>query len=131
MKKIFSVALLACSLFFMVGCGTGSSSSYNQGDPAPKIDSEKGTVNGRSYDTKTERCWKVTVDYTVYEIPGVGTKEYKETSYVWATQFDLVQSQETAMWTAAQLGKYAKGSYNYVVTTDKDYDSCVNHNTSK
>ncbi|MBR5677683.1 MAG: hypothetical protein IKX20_06060 [Paludibacteraceae bacterium] len=126
MKKIFSVALMAVTMFFMASCGAGSSSSYEQGDPMPSINASEGTVNGHHYDTDTECCWKVTFNYKVKSSDS--QTKGSETMWLWTTEFGLVSTQELAMWTAAQTGKYASCSYSYVKTTDKDYEACDKHN---
>ena len=126
MKKFFSIALMAMTMVFMASCGAGSSSQYAQGDPMPSINASKGTVNGRSYDTETEYCWKVTFNYKVKS--NDSQTKGSETTWVWATEFALVSTEEMAMWTAAQTGKWASCSYSYIRTTDKDYEACNKHN---
>lgn len=126
MKKFFAVAMMAITMVFMASCGVGSSSMYEQGDPMPKINASEGTVNGHHYDTKNECCWKVTFNYKVKSNDSKTTGS--ETTWVWSTEFALVSTEEMAMWTAAQTGKWASCSYSYVRTTDKDYESCNNHN---
>lgn len=123
MKKFFAVAMMAITMMLMASCGVGSSSSYEQGDPMPKIDASKATVNGRSYDNEKECCWKVTFTYKITD--GSSTTKNTDTNYVWCTEFELVALEEMAMWTAAQTGKYASCSYSYIITTAKDYESCV------
>ena len=127
MKKIFSIALMALTMFVMAGCGVGSSSQYAQGDPMPSIDASKGTVNGRHYNTDDAHCWKVTFNYKAKA--GDSQTKGSETLYVWTTEFDLVATQELAMWTAAQTGKYASCSYSYIKTSDSDYESCDKNNS--
>ena len=126
MKKIFSVALMAVTMFFMASCGAGSSSSYEQGDPMPSINTSKGTVNGHSYDTEKECCWKVTYSYKAKS--GDTQTKGKGTAWFWTTEFGLVSAQEMLMWTDAQLGTWSSCSYSYVKTTDKDYEACDKHN---
>ena len=50
MKKFFSFAVVALAALMMTACGVGGSRQYKQGDPAPKIDTDNATVNGRHYD---------------------------------------------------------------------------------
>lgn len=126
MKKFLSIALVAMTVVFMTGCGVGSSSEYKQGDAMPKIDNSKSTVNGRHYDNDTEKCWKVSATYTIKTSDSKNTK--KETRYVWGTEFYLVSLMEMEMWGMAQTGEYGSASYGYVVTTDKDSESCEQRN---
>ncbi len=119
MKKFLLGALLVVTTMFMASCKSGgSSSSYAQGDPKPTIDSEAGTVNGKSYDNKTECCWEVSAS---------GLAEYgmsvNGTGYVWTTEFEIVAGAELAMWEAAQAGN-TKASYSYKKNGAKDEDSC-------
>lgn len=118
--------MMILAMFFMASCGAGGSSHYEQGGPAPSINTENGTINGHFYDMKTPHCWKVTFNYTV-KVLGATTNG-SNVSYQWGTEFDVVSEQETAMWTAAQTGTYASSSYSYIRTSDKDYDSCLKHN---
>ena len=99
MKKFLLGALLVVTTMFMASCKGGSSSSYAKGDPKPKIDYVAGTVNGKSYDNKTECCWEVSAS---------GLAEYgmsvNGTGYVWTTEFAIVAGAELAIWEAAQAG---------------------------
>ena len=119
--------MVAITMLGMTGCGQGSSSTYKQGDSMPSINIVEGTVNGKKYDTEKEACWKLTFKYTVKSDDS--STNGSEVSYVWGTEFGIVSTQEMAMWTAAQAGKYASASYSYVKTNDKDYNSCVDHNS--
>ena len=114
------------TLLLMASCGVGNSSQYKQGDPAPSINTDQSTINGRHYDNKTAACWKLTFTYRLNG--GDSKSTVSETSYVWCTEFALVETQEMMMWTAAQLGKYASASYAYIRTTDGDSESCLKHN---
>lgn len=127
MKKFFAFAFMALTMVFMASCGMGSSNHYKAGDDAPKIDSEKATVNGRHYDNKTEKCWKVTSSGTVSAL-GITVEAKDKVVYVWETEFELVAEMETAMWTAAQTDGAAKASYKYVVVSAKDSEACLNKN---
>ena len=126
MKKLVSFALVALTALMMSSCGMGGSSNYKQGDPQPSINRDNGTINGRTYNTKDEHCYKLTYTYVI-KVMGAETK-FTEVTYSWTTEFDLVATQEMAMWTAAQTGTAASGSYTYIITTDKDYDACDSHN---
>lgn len=126
MKKFLSFALVALTALVMSGCGAGGSSNYKQGDPMPSIDSQKGTVNGRKYNNKDTHCYKLTYTYSVKS--NGSESKVTDVTYDWTTEFDLVSGQEMLMWTAAQTGTAFKGSYSYIITTDSDYDSCVDHN---
>ena len=128
MKKFLSAALVALTTVFMASCGVGSSSEYKQGDPMPSINPSEGTVNGRHYDTETEHCWKITINYKV-KSDDSSTKG-SETMFVWGTEFAIVSAQETAMWTAAQAGKYASASYGYVRTSEDNYNDCMDRNNT-
>ena len=125
MKKFLYVAIMALTMGLLASC-SGSSSKYTQGGPEPSIDTEKSTVNGVSYDNKTEKCWKVTTHVSA-SVMGV-TATSDEVTYDWCTEFELVATYEYAMWTTAQAGRYANASYSYVATGDKDYESCSSHN---
>ena len=126
MKKFLSIALVAMTVVMMTGCGIGSSSEYKQGDAMPKIDNSKSTVNGRHYDNDVEKCWKVNTTLTIKTSDSKTTK--KSEDYVWGTEFYLVSMMEMEMWTVAQTGQYGSASYSYIVTSDKDSESCLNHN---
>ena len=126
MKKFLSIALVAMTVVFMTGCGIGSSSEYKQGDAMPKIDNSKSTVNGRHYDNDTQKCWKVSTSLTIKTSDSQTTK--KATTYVWGTEFYLVSMMEMEMWTVAQTGQYGSAKYGYIVTSDKDSESCLDHN---
>ena len=126
MKKFLSIALVAMTVVMMTGCGIGSSSEYKQGDAMPKIDNSKHTVNGRHYDNDTEKCWKVSTTLTI-KTSGSKTTN-KETEYVWGTEFYLVAMMEMEMWGVAQSGEYGSAAYSYIVTPDKDSESCLDHN---
>ena len=126
MKKILSVAIVALTMVFLSSCGGGGSYQYEQGDPMPSINASKGTVNGHSYDTSKNCCWKVTFNYTI-QSNGSKTKG-SEVTYEWGTEFEIVSVHEMAMWTYAQAGKYAAASYSYVKTSESTYEDCVNRN---
>ena len=128
MRKFFQLAVMALAVGFFSSCGMGGSSSYKQGDAAPKIDADNCTVNGIRYDNQTERCWKVTSTVKV-SVLGIEAQAKDNVVYVWETQFALVAEMEMAMWTAAQAGSAASASYSYTATTDKDSESCLNRNT--
>ena len=129
MKKILSVALMAMTMVFMASCG-GNSGKYKYGDPEPKIDTEKGTVNGKAYDNKTEACWEVTT--SISGASALSAASTGSTVYVWATEFGVVSLEEYAMWETAQingaLSAKVTASYTYRKTGDKDYESCIGRN---
>lgn len=122
MKKFIYVAFMALTMAFMTGCKSdGGSSAYQAGGPQPSINYENGTVNGKTYDNETEKCWKVTLSASVNK------ETSKETLYAWATEFEVVAEMEYMMWRIAQT-QGASGSYTYSATKDTDYESCMNHN---
>ncbi|MBQ3717310.1 MAG: hypothetical protein II901_02870 [Paludibacteraceae bacterium] len=136
MKKILFAALTAMTMVFMSSCGQGASTEYTQGGPQPSIDSKAGTVNGRHYNTTDYNCY--CISYSFESLGGVNgeTTKTSKTEYVWGTEFDVVSTAELAMWTTAQSGTLAKGSYAYLVyiplNGDKlDYNSCDNLNKNK
>ena len=133
MKKFLFAALTAMTMVFMSSCGQGASTEYTQGGPQPSIDSKAGTVNGRHYNTTDNKCWIVTYSFEYLGGLNGETNKKSETKYVWSTEFDVVSTAETLMWTTAQSGTLAKGSYAYVVYTPLngdpiDYNSCTNLN---
>lgn len=127
MKKIIYVAVMALAVVIASCSGSGSSKRYSAGGDAPKIDTEKATVNGRHYDDKTARCWKVTTSGKL-SVFGISAEAKNKVVYEWSTEFALVSTMEAAMYAAAQAGDAASASYKYVATTDKDSESCLGHN---
>lgn len=121
MKKFLMGALVVLTTLFMASCKSGGSSNYTMGGPEPTINTEAGTVNGKSYDNKTEYCWEVTE--TVSASYGGATAKETETFYSWSTEFELVALMEEAMWSAAQTG-YTSASYSYKKANANDYESC-------
>ena len=92
----------------------------------PKIDNSKHTVNGRTYDNETEKCWKVSTSFTI-KTSGSKTSS-SSVEYVWGTEFYLVSMMEMEMWGMAQTGEYGSCAYSYTHTSDQDSESCYNHN---
>jgi len=121
MKKFLYVALVALTMGFMTSCQSGGSTSYTKGGPMPSINFEAGTVNGKTYDTKTDKCWKVDISASSKE------QSASETKYYWGSEFELVAEMEELMWTVAQTGQ-GNASYSYSATSDADYETCMKHN---
>lgn len=122
MKKFLLGALLVVTTMFMASCNPGGgSSNYKQGGPEPTIDTEAGTVNGKSYDNKTEACWEITITEKIAGISASGT------SYAWGTEFMVVASMEMEMYEFAQAG-VGSASYSYKKNGAKDMESCVEQN---
>ncbi len=71
MKKFLLGALVAVTTLFMASCKDGGTSNYSVGGPEPTIDYEAGTVNGKTFDNKTECCWEIT---TTEKAGGVSAK---------------------------------------------------------
>lgn len=131
MKKVLFAAFAAVAMLFMSSCGQGASTEYTQGGPGPSIDSKAGTVNGRSYNNTDDKCWIVTYSFETTILGN--TSKTSQTSYIWGTEFDVVSTAETTMWTTAQSGNLAKGSYAYLVYVPLngdpiDYNSCTDLN---
>ena len=130
MKKFFAFAFLAMTMAIMSSCmGGGNSNRYTAGGDMPQIDTDKCTVNGRHYDNKKEKCWKVTTSGKVSVI-GISVEAKDKVSYSWTTEFELVCGLEEAMWAAAQVGEAASASYSYVAVSAKDSESCYNMGSS-
>ena len=128
MKKFFYVALMALSVAIMTGCSGSivANNPYKAGDPQPSIDPNAGTVNGKSYDNTTEKCWVEVISSTAY-----GYTE-KEETYMWATEFEMEASYQMFLWEMAQAGGYVAGvsaSCSYSAAPQyKDYESCIANN---
>lgn len=105
MKK-FILAILALVTVVFSACKMGGNGSdYYIGRDEPKIDAEKGTVNGVKYDNKTAKCWE-------WIMTAKTQSEKQETyHYVWGTQFQLVAICEMAMFTASRTGIVAEYAY--------------------
>ena len=120
MKKILYVAIMALTVGLFASCAAGGSGNYKEGDEAPSIDYDKGTVNGIAYNNEDEYCWHVVATTKA------GSTKVKTDYYEWDTEFGVHATYEYAAWLSAQTGI----SYTYVaaITGDKDYDSCKSHN---
>ena len=120
MKKFFYVAVMAVAAF-MVSCSGGNGSDYYKNHEL-QIDWEKGTVNGKAYNTETEKCWKTSIKTTYLGITGTADE------YTWGTEFALVAGCETAMATSCAAG--IKSSYSYAEAPSfKDSESCLANNS--
>ena len=120
MKKFFMMAVMALTVGFFASCAVGGSGDYKQGDPAPSIDTEKGTVNGKQYDTDVEHCWRVVATLKV------GNSKTQSTYYRWDTEFDVHAEFEMAAWTSAQAG--TPYTYIAVIVSAKDSEDCLSKN---
>ena len=127
MKKFLFGALLAVTTMFMASCAAGGgSSAYTKGGEEPKIDAQAGTVNGKTYDNKTEACWEITM--TGKASYGGFSASYDETMYMWGTEFYVVAAMEQSMWSIAQSGEYTSASYTYKKNSAKNEDACEAQN---
>ncbi|MBO4690691.1 MAG: hypothetical protein J5621_07430 [Paludibacteraceae bacterium] len=130
MKKFFAYVCMAMTVVLMASCmGGGDSKRYESGGDMPQIDTDKCTVNGRHYDNKKEKCWKVTSTTKVSAL-GLNIEAKDKVTYEWSTEFTLVCTMEEAMWLAAQTGDLASASYSYVAVSAKDSESCYNLGSS-
>lgn len=114
------MAVMALTVVFFAACAAGGSGNYKQGDAAPSIDTEKGTVNGIQYDTDNERCWRVVATLKT------GSTKTQETYYEWNTEFGVHAEYELAAWTAAQTG--VKYTYVAGIVSAKDSEDCLSKN---
>ena len=126
MKKFFYVALLALTVGFMTGCTSIiANNPYKAGDPEPTIDYNAGTINGKSYDNTTAKCWVEITKTTAY-----GYTDTEET-YIWYTEFEMEASYQMLLWEMAQVGGVAgvSASYSYSAAPQyKDSESCLENN---
>lgn len=122
MKKFFYVAVMALTVAFMASCSGNGGSEYYRNHEL-QIDVENGTVNGKSYDSETEKCWKITMKTTYLGVTGTADE------FTWGTEWALVAGCETAMASSYEMG--IKASYTYAEAPQyKDYEACNNANGS-
>lgn len=120
MKKLLYLAVMALTIGFFASCAAGGSGNYKEGDPAPSIDFEKGTVNGIQYNDEDEYCWHVAVTSKF-----AGTKTTTD-YYEWDTEFGVHATYEYAAWLAAQTG--IKYTYVAGVVSANDSEDCLSKN---
>lgn len=89
MKKLFYVAFMALTLGLFTGCTNVSVGNE------PKLDEEKSTLNGKSYDNTTYKCWEFTWEYTE-KTTGEADEHESGVDYEWLTE--LMAQYEKAVW---------------------------------
>ena len=124
MKKFFYVALVAVAAF-MVSCKGESNGSEYYKNHELQIDIEAGTVNGKAYDTTTQKCWKTSLTTKTF---GVTTTDIE---YQWGTEFSVVAGLETGMAAAYALHSIGNTKATYTIEEApayKDSESCLANN---
>jgi len=118
MKKLLYVAVMALTMGFFASCngGPGTSMQYDEGQN-PSINVEDGTVNGKSYDNETEKCWEMTMSV---KVPYAGTATTK--AYEWGTEFFIVSVGEASV--AQWNHEGCPAGYSYKAVSAEDYDAC-------
>lgn len=123
MKKFIYVAVMAIAVVF-ASCtkadGFGNSEYYK--NHSLDIDINAGTVNGKSYDNTTDKCWKIE---TKAKVMGISTVVI---SYDWGTEFTVVAANETAI---AALAGISKSTYTMKEASEYDtYEKCTDANAA-
>ena len=118
MKKLLYVAVMALTMGFFASCngGPGTGMKYAE-DENPQINYDSGSVNGKTYDNTTDKCWELTLSV---KVPYAGTQTTK--AYEWGTEFFIVTVGESsvAQWNHEGLA----AGYSYKETKASDYDAC-------
>ena len=116
MKKFIYVAVMAIAVVFASCNGEGNGSEYYKNHEL-QIDLNAGTVNGKSYDTTTDKCWKVTTTTKTFGVTGTAV------SYDWGTEFSVVAGCETAMAVAYAMHSIGNTKATYTCVEAPEYDT--------
>lgn len=119
MKKVLYAAVMALTMGFLASCNNGPSTGMKYGeDENPQINYQDGTVNGKTYDNETAKCWELTLSAT-YPYVGMVT----ETSHDWCTECVIVATGEEFVAESNHGGISAGYSYKEAAGAS-DYESC-------
>ena len=110
MKKFLYAAVMALTMGFFASCngGPGTGMKYAE-DENPQINYDSGSVNGKTYDNTTDKCWEVKM---AVKVPYAGTAN--TTSYDWCSEFLIVSTAESAIAEWNHQGLAAGYSYKEV-----------------